>query len=52
MKLSEELIYRGFKAETTIEDPADLDNRESKKFYWGADPSADSLTSGSPAPWR
>ncbi len=46
MKLSEELIYRGFTAETTIENPADLDNRESKKFYWGADPSADSLTIG------
>ncbi|MBR3132387.1 tyrosine--tRNA ligase [Candidatus Saccharibacteria bacterium] len=46
MKLSEELIYRGFKAETTIEDPSVLDNRESKKFYWGADPSADSLTIG------
>ena len=35
MKLSEELIYRGFKAETTIENPADLDSRENKKFYWG-----------------
>ena len=46
MKLSEELIYRGFKAETTIENPEDLDDRESKKFYWGADPSADSLTIG------
>ena len=46
MKLSEELIYRGFKAETTIADPADLDNRENKRFYWGADPSADSLTIG------
>ena len=46
MKLSEELIYRGFKAETTIGDPAELDTRESKKFYWGADPSADSLTIG------
>lgn len=46
MKLSEELIYRGFKAETTIEDPAELDERGSKKFYWGADPSADSLTIG------
>jgi len=46
MKLSEELLYRGFKAETTIENPSDLDNRESKKFYWGADPSADSLTIG------
>ena len=46
MKLSEELIYRGFQAETTIEKPEDLDTRESKKFYWGADPSADSLTIG------
>ncbi|MBR5939277.1 tyrosine--tRNA ligase [Candidatus Saccharibacteria bacterium] len=46
MKLSEELIWRGFKAETTIENPEELDNREVKKFYWGADPSADSLTIG------
>lgn len=46
MKLSEELIYRGFTAETTIKNPDDLDTRESKKFYWGADPSADSLTIG------
>ncbi len=46
MKLSEELIYRGFKAETTISDPSELDTRKSKKFYWGADPSADSLTIG------
>ena len=46
MKLSEELIYRGFAAETTIENPEELDTRESKKFYWGADPSADSLTIG------
>ena len=46
MKLSEELIYRGFSAETTIDDPSLLDTRESKKFYWGADPSADSLTIG------
>ena len=46
MNLSEELIWRGFQAETTIKDPATLDTRESKKFYWGADPSADSLTIG------
>ena len=46
MKLSEELIYRGFKAETTIGNPEDLDARENKSFYWGADPSADSLTIG------
>lgn len=46
MKLSEELIYRGFMAETTIETPSELDVRKNKKFYWGADPSADSLTIG------
>lgn len=46
MKLSEELLWRGFAAETTIKDPAELDNRASKKFYFGADPSADSLTIG------
>ena len=46
MKLSEELIWRGFSAQTTISDPSLLDSRSSKKFYWGADPSADSLTIG------
>ena len=46
MKLSEELLWRGFSAKTTIKTPTDLDTRESKKFYWGADPSADSLTIG------
>ncbi len=46
MKLSEELIWRGFHAETSIQDPAELDNRANKKFYLGADPSADSLTIG------
>ncbi|MBR2997058.1 tyrosine--tRNA ligase [Candidatus Saccharibacteria bacterium] len=46
MKLSEELLWRGFSAETTIKNPADLDTREPKNFYWGADPSADSLTIG------
>ncbi len=46
MNLSEELIYRGFNAKTTIENPSDLDSRASKKFYFGADPSADSLTIG------
>ncbi|MBR1875285.1 tyrosine--tRNA ligase [Candidatus Saccharibacteria bacterium] len=46
MKLSEELIWRGFQAETTIKDPTLLDNRKTKKFYLGADPSADSLTIG------
>ena len=46
MKLSEELIWRGFAAKTTIKNPEDLDTRENKQFYWGADPSADSLTIG------
>ncbi len=46
MKLVEELIYRGFNAETTIENPEDLETREVKRFYFGADPSADSLTIG------
>ena len=46
MKLSEELVYRGFKAENTFDDPAELDTRENRTFYWGADPSADSLTIG------
>lgn len=46
MKLSEELVWRGFTAETTIKDFSKLDERESKQFYLGADPSADSLTIG------
>ena len=33
-------------AQSTIDNPAELDTRASKKFYWGADPSADSLTMG------
>lgn len=45
MKLSEELIWRGFHAETTIKEPTELDER-SRKFYLGADPSANSLTIG------
>lgn len=46
MKLSEELLWRGFHAETTIKDPSTLDTRKVKRFYLGADPSADSLTIG------
>ena len=46
MKLSEELAWRGFNAETTIKDPKDLDDASPRKFYFGADPSADSLTIG------
>ena len=45
MTLSEELIWRGFVAETTIKDPKYLDEAP-HKFYFGADPSADSLTIG------
>ena len=46
MKLSEELAWRGFVAENTIKNSAEIDQREHKKFYFGADPSADSLTIG------
>ena len=46
MKLSEELSWRGFVAENTIRQPKELDERPHKKFYFGADPSADSLTIG------
>jgi tyrosyl-tRNA synthetase len=46
MKLSEELIWRGFSAKTTIKNPEELDERDNRQFYWGADPSADSLTIG------
>ena len=46
MKLSEELSWRGFIAENTIKQSEELDERPHKKFYFGADPSADSLTIG------
>lgn len=45
MTLSEELTWRGFVNQTTFADITDLDN-ESKTFYWGCDPSSDSLTVG------
>lgn len=45
MKLSEELVWRGFQAETTIKDLSTLDQRL-RNFYWGTDPSADSLHIG------
>jgi tyrosyl-tRNA synthetase len=48
MKLSEELVWRGFHAETTIKDLSTLDGA-ARKFYWGADPSADSMTIGNHA---
>lgn len=46
MNLCEELKWRDFWAETTIKDPKSLETRKNKKFYLGADPSADSLTIG------
>lgn len=45
MKLSEELKYRGFVAETTVKNIEELDEK-THSFYLGADPSADSLTIG------
>lgn len=45
MKLSEELEWRGFKAQNTFSDISELD-KGARKFYWGCDPSADSLTIG------
>lgn len=45
MKLSEELIWRGFVAQNTFDDANDLDEK-TRKFYWGCDPSSDSLTIG------
>ncbi|MEP7204924.1 MAG: tyrosine--tRNA ligase [Candidatus Saccharibacteria bacterium] len=45
MNLSEELSWRGFVNQTTIKDLALLDS-QSLSFYWGVDPSADSMTIG------
>ncbi len=45
MKLSEELQWRGFVNQTTYSDIAELD-RQAISFYWGVDPSADSMTIG------
>ena len=49
MTLSEELTWRGFVNQTTFADITELD-RESRIFYWGVDPSADSMTIGHLAP--
>ena len=46
MNLSAELNWRGFVAENTIKNNQEIDDRRHKKFYSGADPSADSLTIG------
>jgi tyrosyl-tRNA synthetase len=45
MKLSEELIYRGFVNQTTFKNLSALDG-DPLTFYWGVDPSADSITVG------
>ena len=45
MKLSEELNWRGFVNQTTFKDITVLDG-EPLTFYWGVDPSADSMTVG------
>ncbi len=45
MTLSEELAWRGFTNQTTYKDPAVLDGNPIT-FYWGVDPSSDSMTIG------
>lgn len=45
MKLSEELQWRGFVNQTTFKDLTELD-KGSISFYFGVDPSADSMTIG------
>lgn len=45
MTLSEELSWRGFVNQTTLGSVTDLDSTEIT-FYWGVDPSADSMTIG------
>lgn len=47
--LSEELSWRGFVNQTTFADIAELD-KEPRTFYWGVDPSADSMQVGNLAP--
>lgn len=44
MTLSEELRWRGFINQTTFADISDID--QPRTFYWGVDPSADSMTIG------
>ncbi|MDB5164609.1 MAG: tyrS [Candidatus Saccharibacteria bacterium] len=45
MTLSEELTWRGFVNQTTYKDKSALDG-DPIAFYWGVDPSADSMTVG------
>jgi len=47
--LSEELMWRGMVNQMTLADITDLD-KETRTFYWGVDPSADSMTIGHLAP--
>mgnify|MGYP000938715767 CR=1 FL=1 len=48
MTLSEELEWRGFINQTTLKSIDELN--EPRTFYWGVDPSADSMTIGNLAP--
>lgn len=48
MTLSEELEWRGFINQTTFKSIDDIN--EPRTFYWGVDPSADSMTIGHLAP--
>ena len=48
MTLSEELQWRGFVNQTTFAEIRDIDTP--RTFYWGVDPSADSMTIGNLAP--
>lgn len=48
MTLAEELEWRGFINQTTFATTADIN--EPRTFYWGVDPSADSMTIGNLAP--
>lgn len=48
MTLSEELQWRGFVNQTTLPDIEAIN--EPRTFYWGVDPSADSMTIGNLAP--
>lgn len=45
MLLSEELNWRGFNGYTTLDDITELDKKKFN-FYWGVDPSSDSMTIG------
>lgn len=46
MTLSEELTWRGFRNQTTYKDIAAALDGDPITFYWGVDPSADSMTVG------